>query len=95
MKLSSSQSTYFIDSLQIGLNVKTTFLIKNGRVRVSTMGMTPTTEWRKRRTTLDPDPEIGAGDGLHFGGWDSYYKMEAEAEVVEAAWKSTASTILV
>ena len=37
-------------------------------------------------------------DRFHFGGWDSYqylyYKMEAEAEAVEAAWKLTASTSL-
>ena len=39
-------------------------------------------------------------DRFRFGGWDSYkylyWKMEAEAEAeaVEAAWKSTASTSL-
>ena len=42
--------------------------------------------------------DVEAIDRFYFGGWDSYqylnYKMEAEAEALEAALKSTASTSL-
>ena len=44
--------------------------------------------------------DVAAIDRFQFGGWDSYYYLnykmeaEAEAEAVEAAWKSTASTSL-
>ena len=48
----------------------------------------------------DTTRDVEVIDCFHFGGWDSYkyfyYKMEAEveAEAVEAALKSTASTSL-
>ena len=45
-----------------------------------------------------PNRDVEAIDRFRFRGWDSYeyfyYKMEAEAEAVEAALKSTASTSL-